>query len=213
MLEVMYTDDGNIAMFNGKLFRRDKRTGYYLASQGDASGKRKRLHISVWEFHNGEIPRGNHIHHVDYDKSNNEISNLQMMTNSEHQTLHGKAMTEEHKEKLRKNLIEKAVPKSKAWHASDEGREWHKKHGKESWSNRKPTKYECTYCGKEYETLRIYGENENHFCSNNCKSAFRRKMGYDNVDIPCEVCGEIFTANKYLKRTKCSKCARKRKIA
>ena len=43
----------------------------------------------MWELHYGEIPEGYHIHHIDFDKSNNDISNLQLMSKEEHMQLHG----------------------------------------------------------------------------------------------------------------------------
>lgn len=64
----------------------------------------------------------------------------------------------------------------------------------------------CTYCGKEHLSVR---DNENSFCSNNCKSAYRRKMKYDFIETICELCKEIFTYNKYNSRPKfCSQQCR-----
>lgn len=199
---IQYFDDGDVACFNGRTFRRDKKTGYYLASQKP----RKRLHICVWEYYNGEIPKGYQIHHIDMDKRNNDISNLQMMTRQEHMKYHGENMREETKEKLRKNLIENAIPKSKEWHRSEDGRKWHSDHGKKAYEKRGLNKYCCTYCGKEFETRHIYGEGINTFCSNNCKSAYRRKMGFDDVTKICECCGKEFIENKYHKNKKCKDC-------
>jgi sugar lactone lactonase YvrE len=65
--------------FNGIKFTRDEKTGYYLNST-----IRKRLHRYVWEFYNGKIPEGYQIHHKDKDKSNNDISNLELMPFSAH---------------------------------------------------------------------------------------------------------------------------------
>lgn len=209
-MEVSYVDGGRTAVFNGRTYRLDKRTGYYLASR-DMDGRRKRLHIAVWEYHNGAVPEGHHIHHVDHDKTNNEISNLQCMTIHEHLSHHANTMTEEQKQRKRQNLINKAIPKASEWHRSEEGREWHREHGKKCWEGVKPTEYECTNCGATFESRNRYSDKSNRFCSNSCKTAYRRKMGYDNIEITCEVCGSTFTANKYAKRTKCLQCARKRK--
>lgn len=211
MREVQYVDDGKTAIFDGISFRRDKRTGYYLAGSARDGGRRKRLHVYVWEYHNGAVPDGYHVHHIDHDKSNNDIDNLQILSKEEHLRYHAQNISEERREKLRKQLIEKAVPKSKVWHASKEGRQWHRENGKAVWKNRKPIKYECTYCGKEFKTLNHYSESSNRFCSNNCKSAYRRKMGYDNVKRDCEICGAEFVTNKYSKRKRCDECKHIRK--
>lgn len=48
-------------------------------------GKRhyKRVHRLVWEAFNGPIPEGLFINHIDSQKCNNNISNLELVTNSE----------------------------------------------------------------------------------------------------------------------------------
>lgn len=209
-MEVAYVDGGSTAIFDGLTYRLDKRTGYYLASKGE-NGRRKRLHVAVWESHNGPVPEGHHIHHIDRDKANNEIENLQCMTSSEHNRVHAALMTDERREQLRRNLIEKAIPKSKAWHRSEEGLAWHREHGAECFRDREPMEYVCTNCGKTFESKKRYSKGKNRFCGNNCRAAYRRKIGVDNVDVVCEICGAVFSANKYDKRKRCSECTHKRK--
>ena len=68
----------------------DKKTGYFLNSN-----IQKRLHIYVWEYNNGNIPKGYEIHHKDHDKNNNEIDNLDMLTKKEHMKIHSKELTKE----------------------------------------------------------------------------------------------------------------------
>lgn len=206
-MEVNYFEDEKLAVFDGMLYRRDRRTGYYLASRPSESGKRERLHIAVWKYHNGDIPKGHHIHHIDHDKANNEISNLQCMPAAEHSRLHGEEMPEDRKAKLRKNLIENAVPKSKEWHASEDGREWHRKHMKKIQESWEPIEYECTQCGKKFMSKNRYSPAENRFCCNNCKSAFRRASHVDDETRKCIVCGADFTVNKYSKVSRCKKCS------
>lgn len=57
--------------------------GYYGATVGD----RKLMHRYVWEKHNGPIPEGYEVHHIDHDRSNNDISNLEIYTKSDHARL------------------------------------------------------------------------------------------------------------------------------
>lgn len=205
MQEVQYADNGDIAIFNGKSFRRDKRTGYYLAGSARDGGRRKRLHVYVWEYHNGTIPEGYQVHHIDHNKSNNEIDNLQILTNSEHQSLHGREMSEEERERRRNNLIENAIPKAKEWHRSENGRKWHSQNAKKQWESKQATEYECTNCGKHFESRHRYSAKSNRFCCNACKAAYRRKSGIDDTEIKCRHCGNIYTCNKYHIK-KCPKC-------
>ena len=57
--------------------------GYYAATTGD----RQLMHRYVWEKHNGEIPPNHDIHHIDHDRGNNDISNLELYTKSDHARL------------------------------------------------------------------------------------------------------------------------------
>jgi hypothetical protein len=51
-------------------------------------GKNILLHHFIWERYNGERPKGYHIHHIDGNKGNYDISNLQLVTPSDHQKIH-----------------------------------------------------------------------------------------------------------------------------
>ncbi len=207
-MDIQYLNDGKTAEFNGNHYVRDDKTGYYLCHDGYGSGHR--LHRDVWEFYNGKIQKGYDIHHKDHNKGNNSIDNLQLIENRKHKKLHGAELTEEERERLRQNVINNAVPAAVEWHKSEEGIKWHKNHGRKQFERRSPVKYNCTYCGKEFETLGLYGETENKFCSNACKSAYRRKTKVDDVERICEFCGKPFRTNKYSKGKYCSlSCGKK----
>ena len=206
---VQYFDNGEIACFNGNSFRIDKKTGYYLSSK-PIGNRRKRLHICVWEAENGEVPKGYHVHHADHDKTNNEISNLVLLTASEHLKLHGESWTDERKQQAAANLIEKAIPKAVEWHKSEAGRAWHAEHASklaEEWEYRT---YTCSNCGKEFQSRKIQKNQTNGFCSNRCKSAYRRKMGYDDIIKVCKVCGKEYYGNKYQNTSRCPECRNNR---
>lgn len=206
MTNIIYSENKRIAEFNGKRYVRDEVTGYYL--RHDSAGTGSRLHRDVWEYYNCEIPKGYEVHHKDHNKGNNDIENLQLLKKSAHSKLHRAEMTEEQKENMRKRLEEKARPAASEWHKSEEGRKWHSEQQKKIWEDKKPMRYICDNCGKEFETTNAYSEQQNKFCSNACKSAYRRKTGADNVEKVCEHCGKTFISNKYLKRRYCCKsCA------
>lgn len=176
------------------------RCGPYFQRKG------KRLHRAVWEFHNGKIPDGCDIHHMDGNRANNDISNLQMLQGEEHGRLHMSAP--ERIEKSREN-IKRAAEADKSWHKTEAGQAFHSKHAKEYWQQAEPETHTCTNCGKEFQSFGRYGQG-NSFCSNNCKSAWRRKQGFDNEARTCPVCGETFVVNKYATKKYCSQgCARK----
>ena len=67
------------------------------------SDKREEVSHIVWHAATGYWPRlPEMIHHIDENPSNNELSNLRLMTISEHISLHhtGKIYTEESKAKM-----------------------------------------------------------------------------------------------------------------
>jgi hypothetical protein len=47
-----------------------------------------KLHRYIWIEHNGPIPKGLVVHHIDEDKTNNDISNLMLLSNKEHTYIH-----------------------------------------------------------------------------------------------------------------------------
>lgn len=189
--------------FDGKMFTRDERTGYYLCSTKNSEGVRKRMHVYVWEFYNGPVPEGYHVHHIDEDKSNNDISNLKLMLGSAHVSMHGKEMAENHYDEMINNLNINARPKANEWHRSENGREWHKMHY-ETMKERlyRTMHFSCENCGKQFSSTQV----NSRFCSNNCKSAWRRKSGVDDIVKICEDCGGEYHANKYAGTKYCSIC-------
>lgn len=75
-------------MYYGKKYRREKKTGYYVCT----TGERKRLHDIMWVKENTcgmtEIPEGYVIHHIDWNKNHNEISNLTCVSIKGHNIIH-----------------------------------------------------------------------------------------------------------------------------
>ncbi|WJJ56810.1 HNH homing endonuclease [Staphylococcus phage vB_SAP01] len=49
-----------------------------------------RVHRLIYEYFIGNIPKGYHIHHIDGNKQNNCIDNLECVSPSEHTTHHNK---------------------------------------------------------------------------------------------------------------------------
>lgn len=204
-MKVTYSEDKKHAYFDGETFTRDERTGYYLTTKNnDRAGRR--LHRVVWEYYNGTIPKGYHVHHKDFNKGNNDISNLQLMSSDEHKKLHGSELTNEEIEWRRNNIKKTAQPKAAEWHKSEEGKKRHKEqYGKTKDRFLQKKIFVCEVCGKEFESQNM---GRNRFCSNKCKSAWRRKSGLDNEIRVCEICGKEFEVNKYSKAKTCSrKCA------
>lgn len=150
--------------FNGKNYWKDKKTGYYR----NAQIKPHSLHRQVWEYYYGKIPKGLIIDHIDRNKDNNQIENLRLVTHSEN----NKNISDEEKTR-RKKWAEEIRVLAREWHKSDEGREWHRQHGIEVYSKRKPIKKKCAHCGKVYYTTQY--SSSARFCGLNCKMRARTR--------------------------------------
>jgi hypothetical protein len=54
--------------------------GYFRKSDGD----RELMHRYVWRHYNGIIPEGHDIHHINMNRADNNIKNLEMLRKDEH---------------------------------------------------------------------------------------------------------------------------------
>lgn len=65
--------------FNGEIYNADAE-GYHKRTQS--------IHRAVWAYFNGPIPNGYVVHHIEEDPSKNNIEDLKLMTEEEHNKLH-----------------------------------------------------------------------------------------------------------------------------
>lgn len=168
-------------------------------------GKRYRVHRLVAKAFVEGYFEGAVVDHI-IPVSNggtDEATNLRWVTpleNNNNELTKQKFCSEENKERL-----DNIRHLTKEWHGSEEGHEWHKQH----YEDMKDKLYEkhdmiCEFCGEHFKGQK----NRSRFCSNKCKSAWRRQEGLDNEERTCECCGAKFIINKYSKGRTCSRsCA------
>jgi hypothetical protein len=69
-------------IYDGLKWTVSKTTGYYRLTNS------RKVHIAlhryVWEKEKGNIPVGYEIHHIDGDKSNNNLNNLECLSKADH---------------------------------------------------------------------------------------------------------------------------------
>lgn len=200
-MKIEYSADGKTAFYCGYKFRKDPKTGYFLCTKKTDAGKRERLHVYVWRKEHGEIPNGYHVHHRDEDKDNNEPENLVCISGKAHTFFHASERAALFPEEIRQNLVNNAVPKARKWHKSEDGREWHSKHAKQTIARLEKVEYVCSQCGRRYYALPIGSEKK--YCSNACRARARRDSGIDNEKRKCPVCGKEFICNRYSKQECC----------
>lgn len=181
-----------------KKFYQDKQTDYWIST----TYPKIRAHTWVWEHESGmKVPKGFHVHHKDGNKSNNSYENLVLVTPKQHAKEH---WTKDRSERSRQHC-NKIREKTKDWHASDQGKEWHRKHAKEfNFGNWEPLEYNCQFCGKNFKS-KLRTKEKAKFCSNNCKSSNRRKLRLDDIEKECAICKNKFYVNRYSKTITCSR--------
>lgn len=193
-------------VYDGIKFRRYEGRKYFTPGHADRMAGVEDLHREVWKREVGPIPDGWHVHHIDFDPSNNHVSNLQCLAPPEHEAIHAanrSALGRTPEFQAHLALIRHLAAE---WHGTPAGIAWHREHGADSWKNRKPVAYACEHCGTKYETRSKKGTER--FCSNACKSAARRASGVDTVTKACVMCGTAYEANRYSKSSTCSPTCR-----
>ena len=153
------------------------------------------IHRAVYIYYFGEIPAGYEIHHIDENKSNNDISNLVMLSKSEHQSLHHNGIC------YNKNKLVKCKNCGKKVEKKDTGRNafCSKKCRNEFSYKNNQIILHCKYCGKEFSTWKYSGvECCSPKCAQNLLGETRRE------ERQCPVCGKTFETKKSAKKVCCS---------
>jgi len=70
-----------------RTWSKHKTLGYIVGWCGDRRAVVYQ-HRDIWEGLYGPIPKGHHVHHIDGDKTHNCISNLELLSATEHQREH-----------------------------------------------------------------------------------------------------------------------------
>ena len=79
--EITYSN-GRMHIYKGKIMQlRIKKDGYVtIRLSKEGLDKQKLVHRLVYEAFNGTIPEGMQVNHIDEDKTNNRLDNLNLMT-------------------------------------------------------------------------------------------------------------------------------------
>ena len=168
--------------FSGRKYG-DRGDGYYVCG-------RRYLHRDRWSKEYGEIPEGCVIHHIDHDPSNNDISNLELMTETQHLKYHAN-----HPDGV-----------------ADRARKWRREN--------KQHDHVCTVCGKAYTSIFPEGPHAKYCSTDCLQVQYRRnqraKEGREPIveftagEKVCKYCGKTYITNHRRKSLYCSsKCKNK----
>jgi len=147
-LVVEGTEQGTVrvetVVFNGVVFRRypDSRQPshrrYFKPGGGDIKRGVESLHREVWKAHNGPIPAGYHVHHVNGDPADNATGNLCLRGPDEHAGEHAAGRRVYGRSEVQRDHLARIRDKAAAWHRSPEGRAWHREHARKQWARTRP---------------------------------------------------------------------------
>lgn len=124
------------------------------------------LHRQVYEDHYGPIPKRFHIHHKDGNKLNNNISNLECLSESDH---HRK--TWKNDDGTKKELARKNIKKAIEWRKKPEAKPILSKKNKKAWQKRFFEKCICKKCNKEFKSRM---PKLAKWCSKQCCNAYHK---------------------------------------
>lgn len=104
MTNKIQTEFGNVGI---------NKDGYRYITSSKEGNYGKTLHKLIYEKHYGKVPEGFEVHHKDWNKLNNDIMNLELMTKYEHRLLHNKDknVSDEIRKKMSKAKKGKNHPK------------------------------------------------------------------------------------------------------
>ena len=85
--------------------------GYYRINSGKEGNNNKMLHRLIWEDWYGKpVPKGCVIHHINQNKTDNRIQNLQCVSRSNHQRFHSTHLSEESIRKISESKLGEKNP-------------------------------------------------------------------------------------------------------
>lgn len=179
--------------FNGKIYRKSH-YGHFVISSN--------IHRDVLEYYNGSISKEYVVHHIDCNKSNNDINNLQIVTPHEHRAIHN-TINGVNTFKCKICGRESNMRYKKLFVCSAECYE-------EYTSQNYKEGQICPVCGNEFLTPK---SKKNKTCSKSCALKLRWIQSTGTLTKKCEICGQEYQATKNNSRycsRKCSDIANKK---
>lgn len=148
-------------------------------------GKVRPVHVLEWEQVNGPKPEGMFLHHIDKDRSNWNINNLQLLSRSDHQRIHEGWIREDGvwTKKLCKKC-NRTLPLRKFWIKKGNKPHWH-----------------CIKCSTKTVVRHIIPNKYGNYECSNCKQWKSKNSFYINNKNGkprsyCKKCCAILTKNR-----------------
>ena len=179
--------DDTYQSFNGEVYHKNS-SGYFVLGRS--------IYRDVFQYYCGKIPDGYQIHHKDFNPTNNAITNLQLLTRSEHAGIHlGAGSSKEYIcEFCGKIFI--ATSQSPARFCSRKCQAAQRRKTKDIPHYQKI----CPVCNKEFVTT----NNRQTYCSLSC---FGKTLANPLLEKHCAFCGKRFFTKKESRKYCSVQCA------
>jgi len=160
------------------------------------------MHRIIFAYYRGEIPEGYDIHHIDGDKSNNDISNLQCLTRSEHRAHHNKnSPCQQFICKQCGKTIFYTRGGRKDFCSTKCHSDWYRDNA------HLLEERECDFCGKNFTA---FPWQKRQYCSQTCAKKAYWQAHHKTPDI-CPICGKLFIKKRSSQQTCSRQCGAKLK--
>jgi hypothetical protein len=160
------------------------------------------LHRAVWEYHNGPIPKGMAIHHIDGNADNNAIENLECVDYHIHGAFHaGEASA------IKRHGV--CVYCKKPFFRQNTAKYCSNRCLSKISVERRSVKHTCAWCRVEFSAV---SSRARLYCSPGCSTTAKNvgRARYQVVSRSCPSCNGVFHAKENSKKRCCSRsCARR----
>jgi hypothetical protein len=167
---------------------------------GIVSGSYKELHKYIWECEVGPVLSGHHVHHKDSDPTNNDVSNLECISASEHVYRHKMWLIQKPIRSCKCVVCGKEYGSTQAGHSLTCSRICANRMQYEK-GNKVIYDRSCPHCGKEFRTAK----KASIYCSISCSKKVYWSLNA-LAEKPCEWCGESFKPKTKRLRFCCRRC-------